>query len=93
MTECDGKRCRQHSDGQQAEEIGERRRVLIRMGAVGVEEAAAVGPQVLDELQRCHRSLSDSLNSTLQCVGFRVRPQIERHALPDQYEAAHQGQR
>ena len=88
-----GERCRQHRDGQQPEEIDQRRRVLVRMGAVGVEEAAAVGSQVLDELQRGHRSLSDGLNSALQSMDFRVRRQVERHALPDQGQAAHQRHR
>src|ERR1700733_10232543 len=63
------------------------------MGAVGIEEAATVSPQVLDELERGHGSLSDDLNSALQCVGLRVRRQVERYALPDQNQAAHDGHR
>ena len=88
MSEGHRERGRQHGDGQQREEIGQGRGVLIRMGAIGIEEAAAVGSQVLDELQRRHRSLSDGLTATFQSVGLRVRRQVERHALPDQGEAA-----
>src|ERR1039458_5186551 len=62
------------------------------MGAVGVEEAAPVGPIVLDELQRAHRSLSDGLNPTLQGVSFGVGGQVEGYALPDQGKASHHGQ-
>jgi hypothetical protein len=47
--ERDGERCRQHSDGQQPEETDKRRRIRVRMCAVGIEETAAVGPQILDE--------------------------------------------
>src|SRR5580658_10435513 len=63
------------------------------MGAVGIEEAATVSAQVLDELERGHGSLSDGLNSTLQGVGLCVRRQVERHALPDQNQAARDCQR
>ena len=56
---------RQHSDGQHPEETDKRRRILIRMCAVGIEETATVGPQILDEFQRRHRTFGDGLNSSL----------------------------
>ena len=56
-----GERRRQHGDRQQREEVRQRGRVRVGMGAVGVEEAAAVGAQVLDELQRRDGSLGDRL--------------------------------
>ena len=37
------------AQGHKPEEIDKRRRILIRMCAVGIEETAAVGPQILDE--------------------------------------------
>ena len=42
-------------------EVRQRRWIRVRVRAVGVEEAAAVGPQVLDKLQRGDRSLRDRL--------------------------------
>ena len=43
------------------EEVRERRRVLEGMRRVGVEEAAAVGAELLDDLLRRHRALRDRL--------------------------------
>ena len=56
-----GESGRQHRDGQHLDEVRQRRRVLVGMSAVGVEEAAAVSPQVLDDFQRRHGSLGDGL--------------------------------
>ena len=42
-------------------QIGERSWILERMSAVGVEEAAAVGAEFLDDLLRGHRTLRDGL--------------------------------
>ncbi len=63
----------QHRDGQQAEEVGQRRRVRVGMGAVGVEEAAAVGAQVLDELQGGDGPLGDRLRPPLQRLRLDIR--------------------
>ncbi|HUI58032.1 MAG TPA: hypothetical protein VLY04_23820 [Bryobacteraceae bacterium] len=63
------------------------------MRAIGVEETAAIGAQVLDEFQRCHRSLRDGLGSTLQGSRRDVRVEVQRDALPEQNQAAHQRQR
>ena len=49
------------------QEIGQRRRVFIRMRGVGVEEAAAVGAQHLDRFLRGHRAHRQRLR-----VGGRV---------------------
>src|SRR2546426_10814124 len=43
------------------EQVGERRRVLERMGAVGVEEAAAVCTQFLNDFLRSDGALRDGL--------------------------------
>jgi hypothetical protein len=43
------------------QEVAQRRRVLIRVGAVGVEEAAAVGAQLLDGDLRRRRALRQGL--------------------------------
>jgi hypothetical protein len=54
-------RRREHGDGQHREEIRERCGILVRMGAVHVEEAAAVAAEVLDRLERGHRAQGDEL--------------------------------
>ena len=43
------------------EEVRERRWISVRVGAISVEEAAAVGAQVFDKLQCGDRSLRDRL--------------------------------
>ena len=52
---------RDGDDGQQLDQIGERVGVLKGMGRVGVEEAAAVGAQLFDDLLGGHRPLGDHL--------------------------------
>ena len=48
-------------DRKNLQEVRERRRILIGMRAVGVEESAAVGAQHLDGFLRGHRALADGL--------------------------------
>ena len=45
----------------------------VRVSAVGVEEAAAVGPQVFDKLQRCDGSLGDRLELAFQRASLACR--------------------
>ena len=47
-------RRRNAEDEQHLDHVGDRRRVLERMRAVGVEEAAAVGAELLDDFLRGH---------------------------------------
>ena len=54
-------RCREHRNGQHLEQVRQGCRVLIGMCPIGVKEAAAIGAQVLDELQRGHRPLRNDL--------------------------------
>jgi hypothetical protein len=54
-------RRRDQEDRQHLEEVAERRRVLVRMGRVGVEEAAAVGAQHLDGFLRSNRAHGQGL--------------------------------
>ena len=57
---------RNHEDHQHLNEVGERRRVLKRMGGVGIEEAAAVGADHLDRFLRRDRTLRDDLRLAFQ---------------------------
>ena len=56
------------------------------MGAVSVEETAAVGAQHLDGFLRGHRSLGDGLGlrGLFQRMGLRIAVQVLRNALPNQ---------
>ena len=59
-------------DREDLQEARERRRVLERVRRVGVEEAAAVGAELLDRLLGGNRALSDRLrppSTVLTCVG------------------------
>jgi hypothetical protein len=44
-----------------SQEVGQRRGVFVGVSAIGIEEASAVGAQVLDNLQCYDRSLRDYL--------------------------------
>jgi hypothetical protein len=52
---------RDAEDEGERQEVGEARRVLERVGTVGVEEAAAVRPQLLDDLLRGDGAARDDL--------------------------------
>ena len=52
---------RDQEDQDHLQEVGEGGRVLERVGGVGIEESAAVGPELLDGLLRSNRSLRDRL--------------------------------
>ena len=58
------------------DQVGQRRRILERMRAVGVEEAAAVGAEFLDDLLRGHRALRDGLRGDR--VHHRLAAGIDR---------------
>ena len=65
--EGEGQRGRDQEDRQHLDEVGERRRVLVGMRRVGVEEAAAVGAEHLDRFLRGDRAHRQGL-------GRRRRP-------------------
>ena len=60
-SECVRKSGGDGEDRKEPDQIGKRRGILKRMGAVGVKETAAVGAPLLDEFLRCQRSLGDNL--------------------------------
>jgi hypothetical protein len=74
----------EHRDSKHLDEVCQRRRVFIGMGAIRVEKPAAIGAQVLDDFQRRNRSLSDGLPRALETSGLCVRMEIHRYALPRQ---------
>src|SRR5438445_772014 len=59
-------RAPQRENGNQLNEIGQRRWIFKRVSAVGVEKSAAISAQLFDNFLRCDRALSDGL------VGYRV---------------------
>ena len=62
--EAEGSRDQQDED--HLEKVGERRRVLVRMRGVDVEEAAAIGAELLDGELRSDRALRDYLLAALE---------------------------
>ena len=76
-------------------EIRERRGVLEGMGAVGVEESAAVGAHFLDDFLRGHWPLRNGLRlpRLLERMGRGVGLQVLRNALRDQQQCADDGGR
>ena len=80
-----------HRDGedrQHLEEVRERRRVLERVRRVGVEEAAAVGAELLDGLLRGDRPLGDRLGGALERLDLRGRVEVLDDALRDEQQRA-----
>lgn len=63
------------------------------MGAVGVEEAAAVGPQLFDGDLRRRRALGQDLRLARQGAGCHVSVVILHHPLADQDEGQDERQR
>ena len=78
---------------EQGQDVRQRGRVGVGMGAVGVEEAASVGSQLLDEFERCDRALREVLYSAFQRMGFDVGRKVHRYALPHQGNGTEQRQR
>ena len=77
-----GEAARDQEDREDLEEIGQRRRVLVRVGGVGVGVPAPVGPEHLDRHLRGHRPLHDGLR--LHDLFFRDRiplPVLDRLPL------------
>ncbi len=55
-----------HQHGEDVEEVADRVRVFERMGGIDVEEAAAIGAQLLDRLLARHRPERDGLLAALE---------------------------
>ena len=68
---------RDDQDGQHFQEVRQRRGVLIGMGRVGVEEAAAVGAQQLDRFLRGHRTHRQRLGLRDRRVGDRLAGRVQ----------------
>ena len=68
------------------EQVGQRARVLERMRRVGVEEAAAVGAELLDGVLRGDRPLRDDLLGAFQRRRLGVGVEVLRHAADDQHQ-------
>ena len=83
----------QDHHAQQLSDVGDDGRVLQRGGGVGTQEAAAVGADVLDDLQRGHGAHGDILLSPLNGGHRHVGIEILGDALPDQEHAADDGKR
>ena len=75
-----------HEDDQQG---GEGVGVLKGMGGVDVEEAAAVGAQVFDDLHRGDWPLGDGLRLPVQGMHDRVGVEVLDHALRDEDQRDH----
>ena len=74
-------------DEQHLEEVGERRRVLERVGGVGVEEAAAVGAELLDRLLRGDRAHGRASASRPRAWSrSRYGARFWMHALRDEHQ-------
>ena len=82
-----GERRADREDQHDLDEIGDGVRVLERMGGVGVEEAAAVGAQHLDDFLRGDRALGDHLLGAFQRRRLGIGAEVLRHALPDEEQA------
>ena len=74
-------------DQQDLDEVGQRVGVLERMRRVGVEEAAAVGAQDLDDFLRSNRALCDDLLGAFQRGRLGIGAQVLRHALPNEHQS------
>ncbi len=57
---------------------------LKRMGAIGVEESAAIGAEFLDDFLRSHRTHRESLLDAFQSRYFDIGRKVLNHSLRDQ---------
>ena len=74
------------------DEVREDRGVLQRGAGVGSQETAAVGAQVLDDLQGSNGAHGNDLIRTLQGLDHHISIKILGHPLPHQQQAAHDGE-
>ena len=81
-----GQRSGDQQHRQHLDEVGEAARVLERHRRVDVEEPAAVGAELLDDLLRGHRAEPDRLRSPDDGVCGHVAAEVLDHALGDEQE-------
>ncbi len=84
---------RDQQDEEDLEPVGERVRVLERVGRVGVVEAAAVVAQLLDDFLGRHRPADDGLVPAGQRGHRVVGGEVLHHAARDQDDRAEHRQR
>src|ERR1700678_1446441 len=60
------------------------------MGSIRVEKAAAIGPQILDDLQRGDWTLRYDLQRTFDGSDDGIGMEVHRNALPDQQRGTEQ---
>ncbi len=63
-------------------EIGQRVRIFVGRGRVGVDEAASVGAEFLDHFLRRHRTAGDRLREAFDGFHALIGVKVLRHALP-----------
>ena len=68
-------------DRHHLDQVGKRVGVLVGMGGIGVEEAAAVGAEFLDDLLRGNRALRDHLFTAFERRRLDIGGEVLRHAL------------
>ncbi len=71
-----GQRGGNEEECQHLEEVRQRRRILVGMGGIGVEEPAAVGAELLDRLLRGHRAHGQRLRPGRQILQDRIASRI-----------------
>ena len=90
LAEADHDRARQRDHQQSLQQVGDRGRVLVGMGGVGVEEAAAIGAKMLDGLHRGDRPQRDRLVRTLDRMRGDAGGQRLRLALLNDHQRQHE---
>lgn len=91
--EGDGQRGGQDEHRPDRKHVRQCRGVFERMGRVGVEEAAAIGPKLLDSLLAGHRPERDGLARALKCRRLHPTRQGLRHPERDEGQRNDDGQR
>ena len=74
-------------------QVGPGARILIRVGGIDVEEAAAVGAELLDRNLTGDRALRQGLLGAFERGGIDIGAEVLRHAERDQHQREHDGER
>jgi hypothetical protein len=70
-------------DRDHLDQVRQRIGVFVGMGGIGVEEAATVRAEFLDDLLRGDRALRDDLFAAFEGRRVNIGRQVLRHAFPD----------